>query len=405
VILIDDMAHLGYYDVDLIVNPNAHAASLAYRTPATTRLLLGPAYVLLRREFDKLAFVRRRNPPVARRLLVTLGGADPHDMTSRVLRAIRRLGKPDLEVTVVIGAANPRVASLITRVSALPGPTHVVVGADDMAPIYASADLAVSAGGTSVWELAHAGTPSLLLETGPSERMLLSGLKAIGLFEQIGDVAAADESAIAERIAARLADAAWRAEMSARGRGAVDGRGRSRVLAAMAALGQRREAARIGHAVPRLALRPAGTEDRERLWHWANDPEVRQVSFHGAPIPWEDHVQWLDARLNDRDFRMYIGLVGDVPAGVVRFQRVGSIAEISVALAAEYRGHGIGPRLIKLASDRYLKETDVERVDAIVKADNERSIRAFREAGFSLPAQGHSSPRSPSGAVGMVLPR
>jgi len=53
VLYVDDNGHLEQYWADLVLNQNAHAAEDLYKNrEQKTRLLLGPRYALLRREFN-----------------------------------------------------------------------------------------------------------------------------------------------------------------------------------------------------------------------------------------------------------------------------------------------------------------------------------------------------------------
>jgi len=111
-LVIDDMAHLPHYYADIVVNQNLHAEQLHYPCEPYTQLLLGTQYVLLRREFLKGQGWKREIPEVARKVLVTLGGSDPDNVTLKVIRAINKLKIKGLEIKVVIGPSNPHMASL-----------------------------------------------------------------------------------------------------------------------------------------------------------------------------------------------------------------------------------------------------------------------------------------------------
>jgi len=105
-LLIDDHGAAPPYSADLVLNQNVHAKEDLYRERAPdTRLLLGPRYILLRREF---AFWRKRTfeiAPRARRILVSMGGSDPENVTEQILKTL--LSESDLELTVVVGGSSP----------------------------------------------------------------------------------------------------------------------------------------------------------------------------------------------------------------------------------------------------------------------------------------------------------
>jgi UDP-2,4-diacetamido-2,4,6-trideoxy-beta-L-altropyranose hydrolase len=233
VLHLDDMAHLSRYTADIVVNQNAHAGTLRYRTGPRTKLLAGPRYAILRPEFSQVRppwRTRRR----AKHLLITFGGADPHQLTEKAIRAVSLLGRrPALTVTVVVGGANPRWRRIARLAKATDDRIRLVRAATNMAEIMAAADLAVSSAGTTVWELAAMGVPALLIESGPSEHLVLTGLKRIGLYDELGCAPEIQAGSIAGVISARLEDPHWRHRAHLLARKTVDGHGVGRILSAM----------------------------------------------------------------------------------------------------------------------------------------------------------------------------
>ena len=89
------------------------------RRESYTRLLLGPRYAMLRREFQAMRDWRREIPAVGRKLLITMGGSDPDNFTLRLIKTFPKISVPDLEITVVAGGSNPQLAELRRRVAGL----------------------------------------------------------------------------------------------------------------------------------------------------------------------------------------------------------------------------------------------------------------------------------------------
>lgn len=234
-LLVDDMGLLAAYPIRWVLNQNAHADRALYPTGGRTEYLLGLTYAILRREFRQ-ARPGRRTPGRARRLLVTAGGADPAGLTQRVIDALGMLpaaARIGLEVQVVVGAANPAAGEIARAADRSDVSITLVRGVQDMADRMAWADLAVTAGGSTVWELARSGCPALVVETSPPERMLVAGLERVGLFDRLGPVEQLDSRAAADAIARRIDDATWRTSMAALGPSLVDGAGPDRVIAAL----------------------------------------------------------------------------------------------------------------------------------------------------------------------------
>jgi UDP-2,4-diacetamido-2,4,6-trideoxy-beta-L-altropyranose hydrolase len=228
-LLIDDMAHLDDYPVDVLVNQNAHATRLGYRVRPDTRLMLGTDYVLLRNEYRSSRPAPRAPGPV-QSVLVTLGGADPLGVTSVVVSALGRLRDHSIRATIIIGAANRQRQAIEDLAAQMRPGLRVLQGVDDMRSHMANADLAIASAGSTVWELAYMGVPSLLIDTGPAERLLLAGLDEIRLFERVGSADDVSAEQLATALEARIDDPTWRSAMSERAMRVVDGHGVERVL-------------------------------------------------------------------------------------------------------------------------------------------------------------------------------
>jgi UDP-2,4-diacetamido-2,4,6-trideoxy-beta-L-altropyranose hydrolase len=231
-LLIDDTGLGASHDAELVLNQNLHAQPALY-AGAPGRLLLGPSNVLLRREFRIAPPLDRRFGPVER-ILVTLGGSDPSNTTPRILDALACAALP-AEVTIdcIVGGVNAhgdQIARLVAR-----SPLRLEVSHDvrDMSERMARADLAISSGGATVWELAALGVPTLVGTTAPVEERLAEGLVCHGLFEVLGPLTQIGISELASRIVALASDPERRCRLSQRALTLVDRRGAERVVRAM----------------------------------------------------------------------------------------------------------------------------------------------------------------------------
>jgi UDP-2,4-diacetamido-2,4,6-trideoxy-beta-L-altropyranose hydrolase len=231
-LFVDDYGQCARWAASLILNQNVFATSALYqRRGDDTELLLGPDYALLRREFVVAAAATREIGERGDRMLVTLGGADPEDTTSRVVDALRLISGVKLEVKVVVGPSNPhrdRLAARATdaRIEILPAVEH-------MAPLMAWADLAIAGAGSTVYELCCLGVPTLVIAIAESQIVFAGALDRQRLCVDLGWHENLDPAALALAIAMIRSDQGRRAEMSRLGRGLVDGRGAERVLDAL----------------------------------------------------------------------------------------------------------------------------------------------------------------------------
>jgi UDP-2,4-diacetamido-2,4,6-trideoxy-beta-L-altropyranose hydrolase len=371
-LVIDDMAEQPHYRAAALLNQNIGAESHDYRLDPQTLPLFGPRYVLLRRQFDPWQNSKRTIPAVAEHILVTLGGADPDNVTATVIAALKRAAIPHLQARVIVGAANPHLASLRAIAADSPsGRIELLSSVADMPEQMAWADMAVAAGGTTCWELLFMGLPTLLLTLAPNQAENVRDLQAVGAARSLGTVA--DQMAVA------LTDLAFdqpaRQAMSGLGRAIVDGSGGLRVLSSLML---------SSDGADEWRLRPATAADAFLLWQWANEPSARANSFHAEPIPWGDHLSWYQARLASADSRIWLLERRGAPVGIIRYDRADPHrAELSFAVTSSQRGLGIGTRLLTMSLEPAMRELGVSTVEGTVFAANGASARSFLKAGYT----------------------
>jgi UDP-2,4-diacetamido-2,4,6-trideoxy-beta-L-altropyranose hydrolase len=367
-LLWDDYSHAEYYSADLILNQNLHATPGMYpRREPYTQLLLGPRYAQLRDEFLQWRGWKRQIPAVARKILITLGGADPDNVTSKAVQALADLR--DVEAVVVAGGNNPNIEALRSAVAPLSGFVRLVVDAPNMPELMAWADIAVSAAGSTCLELAFMGLPSLMIALTEEHAEIAAALDREGVGVNLGKHRDLSIERLAVALESTRNDLPLREQMSDRGRQLVSGMGVSRVITRLYSV--------------RLTLRRAVTQDCRLIWEWANDPEARAVSFSSDPIPWESHECWFAAKLRDRNCLFYVGVEPDNnPIGQIRFDVTGAEGVVSVSLAPQSRGKGLGPALIVQGAEQLFAQSDAHVVHAYIKTENQGSVIAFEKADF-----------------------
>ncbi|MBT5267079.1 MAG: hypothetical protein HOL85_19740 [Rhodospirillaceae bacterium] len=238
VLLLDDQGALRRYSVRLILNQNRHSDPKLYQSKGTAGLLLGLDFVLLRQEFNKWRDWERPIAPIARNLLVVLGGADPENRTKGILRDLATVlsARPDgdvFSVRVIVGAANPRAKDLALTAAELPMQAELLHDVSDMAEQYSWCDLAISSAGSAVWELAMLGTPMILGAQIPVEEILAHDLARTGACLYLGPFSKLETDKLSSSVARLIDDPRRREAMSQSARGLVDGQGAERVVRRM----------------------------------------------------------------------------------------------------------------------------------------------------------------------------
>ncbi len=376
-LLVDDYNHLPEYECDILLNQNINAAELNYKINPEARLLLGTDCTMLRREFQRLEKPAEKVPDIGNRILVTLGGADPANMTPKVIQALQQVDLPELEVKIVVGPANPHFDSLQAAVSSSTGNYELINSVRDMPGLMLWADLTVSAAGSTCWELCCLGVPFITLVLAENQSGLAEGLSERGVAICLGENPSVAQ--IASAVQTLAGDPAQRACCSEKGRALVDGLGVIRVLSVPA------KEAGLDLFDGRLSLRSAGEHDVERLWLWANDPSVRRNSYHPEPIPFADHRKWFKKKLGSPDSLILILMLDGIAAGQVRYDRVEpQTAEIDFSIDRRFRGLGLGSKMVEMSLSDAFNRLQVSELRANVFAANPASQAAFLKAGFKL---------------------
>jgi spore coat polysaccharide biosynthesis predicted glycosyltransferase SpsG len=223
--VVDDNGENAEYLAPLVLNLNVHAADSQYAQRAThTELLLGPRYALIRREIVEAASRAPLGDRRVDRCLMTLGGADPLDLTGRLLR---HRGQPSYSWCVLVGGANPRMAAY----ERLSPAAELVFNTSHFAEYALRCQLAFAGAGGTVWELALLNVPSAVVAVADNQVQLAERLAALGAVEYFGDArAVGSPESWLEGLEALARSPERRRRLIDSARAIVDGSGAERVV-------------------------------------------------------------------------------------------------------------------------------------------------------------------------------
>ncbi|MES2324950.1 MAG: UDP-2,4-diacetamido-2,4,6-trideoxy-beta-L-altropyranose hydrolase [Pseudomonadota bacterium] len=370
IMAIDDLADRPHA-CDLLLDQNM-AAGFEERyealVPIESTKLLGPTFALLRPEFALARAGLRERDGTVRRVFVFLGGADGENQTGKVLDA---LAGHDLEVDVVIGGSNPNRAALERQCAALPN-ARLHCQVSNIAELMAASDLAIGAGGGAMWERCCLGLPSIVIGVASNQDGGSTEMARQGRVLYLGAASHVDSAMIHHTIGLALASPPLLQYLARASHDTVDGGGAARVARAL--LAERH-----------ISLRAATASDCDDLWTWRNADIVRRFSGNSEAIPIEQHRHWFHATLSNPDRSIVLGEVDGHVAGVLRYDREGQVATISIYLTPDFIGQGLGRALIERGSE-WIAQHWADKVDTIharVMAGNQASRAAFVGAGFS----------------------
>lgn len=233
-LVVDDNGENLEYAADVVLNGNPHATETLYRNRgADTRLLLGTRYTLVRAEVQKAAGEVREVPERARRVLVTMGGADPANATGRILQAVVDQAPrfEEFEFFVLVGPSNSRADTYRSVLASTALRARVEHDVADVTVPMRWAQVALAAAGSTVWELALLGVPSLVATLAPNQEALSRLLVSRGAVESLGDLTRLSDSGDWVARFLRLSDdREARQRLIRASHGMVDGQGAVRVV-------------------------------------------------------------------------------------------------------------------------------------------------------------------------------
>lgn len=180
-LFIDDYGHAPEYVADFVLNQNITADESLYRNrAANTQLLLGTKYAMLRREFRLSVRSPNRTPHSPLRILVSFGGSDPANMTIPALSCLSKLPKGKAEIKALVGVAQEGLED-VRELAREIDRCELINNKADMTSLINWADIAVSAAGSTIWELAFFGVQLFLVVTAENQKATASVLSSNGL--------------------------------------------------------------------------------------------------------------------------------------------------------------------------------------------------------------------------------
>ena len=148
----------GADQADLIVNALYENAA-----PVSDRHLYGQEYFCLRDEF--LDSRPQEFTPVVRNLLLTFGGTDPSDFTRKTLDTVWPIcHERGIKIYIVTGPGYVYKQELTDHIATLPlKDIEFIYATNIMSQVMEKVDIAVSAAGRTVYELAHMRIPAVIM--------------------------------------------------------------------------------------------------------------------------------------------------------------------------------------------------------------------------------------------------
>ena len=230
-LLVDDVGVEGPVISDLLLNQNVYANRSLYDCPSSnTEFLLGCNYVLLRREFLKWKNLKKPSNHNIHKILVTMGGSDFHNVTMKVIDALESIVTKNIEICIVTSSLNPYTDQIKERANSSAINYQIIVDPNDIARYMISADFAISAAGSTCWELSYIGIPFATVILAENQEKIACGLEAHSISMNLGWHQSLTKKSLINCLSSLINEPKIRTKMSRNGKLLVDGNGARRVV-------------------------------------------------------------------------------------------------------------------------------------------------------------------------------
>lgn len=210
------------FDLDIVINYGFSASLQDYELvyqQEHTQLLIGPSFAPIRECFTGRSHICSAN---VKRVLITSGSTNPNKALERMVSACNKSGE-ELQIDVIVGKNagldiseknNERIAF------------HR--GLSDLSRFMVQSDIVVSSAGSTLYELAYLGVPTIALPVVRNQLENAQGFldRGLGLASLELDWSSSDLSAMLDLL---ISDKNARKGFSARMRETVDGEGSERI--------------------------------------------------------------------------------------------------------------------------------------------------------------------------------
>lgn len=187
IVVIDDLCNRDHLS-DLLIDSTLGRIEDEYknRVPEYCELLLGTKYALIKPDFSvlrKQAIEKRENNLItAPKVLITMGGVDMDNVTGLLLSIMDDVVSDDLEcITVILGINNPHIEKIKSYSKIAKHKINVKINIDNMPEVMLKHDIAIGALGSTTWERATLGLPTINIAIAPNQLIIVNKLREHGM--------------------------------------------------------------------------------------------------------------------------------------------------------------------------------------------------------------------------------
>ena len=225
VVCIDNNTKLKRIDADIVINANVFDKGET-KVIGTTRYFWGPKYMVLRKEFEEAFKEKKKLIVEVKEILVMFGGTDPKGYTLKVADALKKL-QNSVHITLILGPGFS-YSNKLDEIISEDGKFDVFSDPRNLIKLMKKADMAITAAGITLYELAALGVPSIAVPQAKHQEDIAKAFEIFGACINIG--VSPDNKQIYKSTIRVMGDDSLRRQLSENAPKFVDGKGAERVI-------------------------------------------------------------------------------------------------------------------------------------------------------------------------------
>jgi UDP-2,4-diacetamido-2,4,6-trideoxy-beta-L-altropyranose hydrolase len=216
------------FPADIVIIPYVGGELLKFQKKVGPQYLLGTKFFPVREEF--LNVTKKQSPQNVKNILITMGGSDPNQITTKVVKTLAKL-KYNAHLKIVLGSfsqiSDEQIQALLNNYT---GSFQVIRDVQNMAELMNKSQLAITNSGLTKYEMASMGLPAIVISNNDKHADLMDDFANYGTLVHLGANEEVTEETILGAVTKLIKDEINRGKMSNAGKQLVDGKGMERIF-------------------------------------------------------------------------------------------------------------------------------------------------------------------------------
>lgn len=372
VAVMEDTSYCENWSADLIINQNIGTETKDYNSCVDNfRTLTGTRYTLLRREFQSKPTKKENPDGDNKNILITMGGVDPDNASSQILKALEVATSSKLTIRILVGGENPHVLKLYLLASESIHDVELLKNVSEMPAMYSWADGVISASGSTCYEWLLYKKHAAVVVIAENQELIAKELHERKCAVVLGRIGFIEQRELVTLLQDWLENIGQPPKLN---------------FPLLDPWGARRLSACLDDK--NIWVRPTEFCDSKNYFRLVNDPLVRKNSLNSQSVSWKTHQTWFSEHLHKPSDYMYAAFDStDNFIGQVRFnlqKAAKPVWRISYSLRPEFRGKSLSKPLLQLAMNELTKTNKLYgKFLAEIRLENIPSIKTFKSLGFA----------------------